>query len=92
MQSADNVDSTPPKKPRLKNSSDGKENNPVELPSPLSPEQKQRMEENKQKAMARLQAKDSLLVDVGNSWRDALDSEFSKTYFAEVWTYYKQDK
>lgn len=63
-----------------------KENVSSRINGHLSPEQKQRMEENRQKALAKLQAKqtDGLLVDVGESWLKALEPEFSKTYFSQV--------
>ena len=58
----------------------------------LTPEQKERIEANKKAALARLQEKEncggqnSLIVNMGTSWRNALKSEFSKTYFEEVFT------
>ncbi|XP_060578491.1 uracil-DNA glycosylase-like [Ruditapes philippinarum] len=62
----------------------GKEN----LSSSLSPEQKKRMEENRQKALAKLSTKqpesNGLLVNVGASWRTALQEEFSKPYFEKL--------
>lgn len=84
-QSTENGDA---KRPKLDNTNSppksGKENEGLEL----SPEQKQRMEENRLKALAKLQAKNStngsLLVDVGESWKKALKDEFSKTYFEQV--------
>ncbi|XP_061194151.1 uracil-DNA glycosylase-like [Saccostrea echinata] len=53
---------------------------------PLSPEQKDRIEQNKLAARARLASKTSngLLVDVGPSWFRALESEFSKEYFTNL--------
>ncbi|WAR20877.1 UNG-like protein [Mya arenaria] len=95
-------ENTPPKKMRLDaDSSPGKLTPPGDdkKSSPLSPEQKQRMAENREKALAKLHAKqpakqpanqtapsqtDTLLVNVGESWRTALEAEFSKTYFAEL--------
>jgi arylamine N-acetyltransferase len=56
--------------------------------TPLTPEQKSRIEQNKLAARARLATKTSngLLVDVGSSWFTALESEFSKQYFTDVST------
>lgn len=58
--------------------------------STLSPEQKSRIDENRQKAMAKLHHKFSssngLLVNFGDSWNKALENEFSKSYFYEVST------
>lgn len=52
----------------------------------LSPEQKDRMEQNKIAALAKLHAKktNGLLVNFGNSWYKVLEAEFSKPYFGEV--------
>lgn len=55
----------------------------------LSPEQKKRIEVNKSSARMKLLSKtsDGLLVNIGPSWCKALESEFSKPYFTEVWVY-----
>ncbi|KAJ8317720.1 hypothetical protein KUTeg_005624 [Tegillarca granosa] len=52
----------------------------------LSPEQKERMEQNKVVALAKLHAKktNGLLVNFGNSWYKVLEAEFSKPYFSEL--------
>jgi hypothetical protein len=46
----------------------------------LSPEQKAKMEKNKQAALAKLAAPSGM----GQSWKKALEPEFSKDYFKKV--------
>ncbi|XP_053407280.1 uracil-DNA glycosylase-like isoform X2 [Mercenaria mercenaria] len=78
----------PTKKPKLDDGENspkaGKENVNISL----SPEQKQRIEENRQKALAKLATKHSdpggILVNVGESWKEALQDEFSKPYFEKL--------
>ena len=52
--------------------------------TPLSPEQKRRIEENKLKAKAKLLEKTMSSFDMGITWKKALESEFSKEYFFKV--------
>ncbi|KAK3094407.1 hypothetical protein FSP39_001334 [Pinctada imbricata] len=54
--------------------------------TPLSPEQKKKIEENRCAALAKLNSKktDGLLINVGTSWYNALEPEFSKPYFTEL--------
>lgn len=51
--------------------------------SNLSPEQRERMEANRKKALEKLQANKSPQF-FGDSWRKALTAEFSKEYFVKV--------
>ncbi|XP_033730346.1 uracil-DNA glycosylase-like isoform X1 [Pecten maximus] len=80
---------TPPKKARMdkqeltpetKCNTDG-----LTVSSALSPEQKARMEQNRMKAMAKLHSNNSnsegLVVNFGDTWKKALEKEFSKDYF-----------
>lgn len=84
---------TPPKKPKAIetiSTTNGQLSPDHQLKSPidgqLSPEQKDRMEQNKIAALAKLHAKktNGLLVNFGNSWYKVLEAEFSKPYFSEV--------
>ncbi|KPP60507.1 uracil-DNA glycosylase-like [Scleropages formosus] len=50
---------------------------------PLSPEQLQRIEQNKQAALERLAAR-NVPPGFGESWRRALSAEFGKPYFSKV--------
>ena len=52
--------------------------------TPISPEQRKRMEENKIKAKEKLLEKTTNSFDMGTSWKNALESEFSKDYFVKV--------
>ena len=52
--------------------------------TPLSPEQRKRMEENKLKAKDKLVEKATNSFDMGATWKSALDAEFSKEYFLKV--------
>lgn len=78
---------TEAKKPKFDEHSppkEGKKNKDI----PLSPEQKERIEENRRKALAKLANKQTdpgtLLVNVGKSWQKALEPEFSKPYFEKL--------
>ena len=55
-------------------------------PPALSPEQKARIEGNKQVARMRLVSKNThgLVCNMGSSWFRALEAEFSKPYFLQV--------
>ena len=80
------LQNTPPKKKQV-----FKEESPEKTDTPtteiqLSPEQKQRIDENRFKAKARLYEKQTngLLVNFGQSWFKALEPEFAKPYFIQV--------
>ncbi|XP_018606758.1 uracil-DNA glycosylase-like [Scleropages formosus] len=53
---------------------------------PLSPEQLQRIEQNKQAALERLAAR-NVPPGFGESWRRALSAEFGKPYFSKLMSY-----
>ena len=72
---------SPPAKIAKTDSGDGKENTAT---SPLSPEQKKRMEENRLKAQEKLLEKTTQEFAIGQSWKKALEPEFSKEYFIKV--------
>ncbi|XP_060068486.1 uracil-DNA glycosylase 2-like [Ylistrum balloti] len=67
--------------PETKSSADG-------TSTALSPEQKARMEQNRIKAIAKLHSKTAnskgLVVNFGETWKNALEKEFSKNYFLEL--------
>ena len=70
------------KRPRTNEKND-KQSGPQR--SSLSPEQKKTIEQNKQNALLRLQNNTSgMLSQMGESWRIALNEEFSKEYFQKV--------
>ncbi|XP_052226450.1 uracil-DNA glycosylase-like isoform X2 [Dreissena polymorpha] len=86
-----NTENNPVKRQKVvqEDASPGKENIEIQTSVELSPEQKQRIEENKRKAFEKLQAKkletsQSLLVNFGESWKRALEAEFGKPYFEEL--------
>jgi len=72
--------SSPPAKIAKRN--DEKEN--ATTTSPLSPEQKRKMEENRVKAQEKLLEKTTQEFDIGQSWKKALEPEFSKEYFGKL--------
>lgn len=87
------TENVPPKKAKMEKGPISKTLSPPSTPTgsktaelSLSPEQKQRMEQNRLKALAKLHQKSShsLLVGFGDSWRKALETEFSKPYFEKL--------
>ena len=52
--------------------------------SPLSPEQRRRMEEKKVEAMKKLQDKLTCSLNIGPTWKEALKGEFTKDYYIKV--------
>lgn len=50
---------------------------------PLSPQQKQMIEEKRQQALEKLHGKNDVAY-MGDTWKTALQSEFSKDYFVKV--------
>ena len=50
---------------------------------PLSPQQKQMIEEKRRQALEKLHGKNDIAY-MGDTWKDALRSEFSKDYFVKV--------
>ena len=50
---------------------------------PLSPQQKQMIEEKRQQALEKLHGKNDIAY-MGDTWKNALRSEFSKDYFVKV--------
>ena len=52
--------------------------------SPLSPEQRERMEKSKQAAMEKLKEKQEQAQGIGASWKEALTGEFQKPYYKKV--------
>lgn len=52
--------------------------------SPLSPEQRRRMEEKKVEAMKKLQDKSTKSLNIGPTWKEALKGEFTKDYYIKV--------
>ena len=52
--------------------------------SPLSPEQRRRMEEKKVEAMKKLQDKLTCSLNIGPTWKEALKGEFIKDYYIKV--------
>jgi len=59
--------------------------------SNLSPEQRERMETNRKKALEKLQANKSPQF-LGDSWRKALAAEFSKEYFVKLTNFVKEER
>ena len=76
--SSNNDNSTPAKHVKT---NDDAEND--KMSSSLSPEQKQRMESKKQEALLKLNV-NLQDIDMGVSWKKALENEFSKPYFKKV--------
>jgi len=60
------------------------ENKNKENSSPLSPEQKKRMEEKRLEAQAKLTDRATHGLCIGETWRKALSAEFTKDYFVKV--------
>lgn len=59
----------------------------------LTAEQRQRMEDNRLRAVNRLHEKQtSIMVGVGESWRTALHSEFTKEYFIKLNTFVEAER
>ena len=52
--------------------------------SPLSPEQRRRMEEKKVEAKKKLQDKLTCSMNIGSTWKEALKGEFTKDYYIKV--------
>ena len=58
--------------------------------SPLSPEQRRRMEEKKVEAVKKLQDKLTKSLSIGPTWKEALKGEFTKDYYIKVcYTFFK---
>ncbi|XP_057308330.1 uracil-DNA glycosylase-like [Hydractinia symbiolongicarpus] len=51
---------------------------------PLSPDQRKRIEENKKEALKKLEHNAQQGIDMGHSWKVALQSEFTKPYFQKL--------
>nr|XP_033812718.1 uracil-DNA glycosylase isoform X2 [Geotrypetes seraphini] len=58
---------------------------------PLSPEQLQRIQRNKQAALRRLAARGAP-PDFGDSWRQELGAEFAKPYFLKLMTFVAEER
>lgn len=54
---------------------------------PLSPEQRKKIEEKKKEALEKLEHNAQQGIDMGHSWKVALQSEFTKPYFQKVSDY-----
>ncbi|XP_069140501.1 uracil-DNA glycosylase-like isoform X2 [Argopecten irradians] len=80
---------TPPKKARTEKQESPAEKGGTTVSSSLSPEQKVRMEENRLRALAKLHSHNTsssqgLVINFGDSWKNALEKEFSKNYFQQL--------
>ncbi|OWF48535.1 Uracil-DNA glycosylase [Mizuhopecten yessoensis] len=93
-----NDQNTPPKRAKTENKEltpEKKSNTDGFAVSPaLSPEQRARMEQNRINAVAKLHTLNSqgLLVNFGNSWKNALEKEFSKDYFQKLTKYVEAER